>query len=374
MKPKIAIFGNQHMNLGHAIAADLALAGHEVNILDLPEYKENIEQIKKLGGIHVSGNTDALTSGKTGFAKIGLITTVPEEALRDADVIFVDVPATEFETRVTAIAPFIKNGAVLHFTYYGYWPSLRVAPILKEAGKENVILTECPSALYFARGKDGYLNFTIKRSGVPLSVFPGKKNNETFALLNSLLPSFVPAKNILETNFMNLNMIWHASIALLNVAYFDRVKASGEDTAHFYGIGITEHTGILTEAQDREREAVCRFYGVPYVPFKDLIKHFCKGTGRTMAEAQCNCNFVKSSTPFPVDTWAQWIKWDMPLALVPLISLADLAGIPMPIHRGLVHIFGAILGTDFWKTGLTLDKLGLAELSPEDIIKYVTEE
>ena len=69
MKPKIATFGNQHMNLGHAIAADLTLAGNEVSILDLPEYEANIEQIKKQGGIHVDGNTDALTSGKTGFSQ-----------------------------------------------------------------------------------------------------------------------------------------------------------------------------------------------------------------------------------------------------------------------------------------------------------------
>ncbi len=29
MKPRIATFGNQHIKLGHGIAADLALAGYE---------------------------------------------------------------------------------------------------------------------------------------------------------------------------------------------------------------------------------------------------------------------------------------------------------------------------------------------------------
>ena len=372
MKPKMATFGNQHMNLGHAIAADLTLAGYEVSILDLPEYEANIEQIKKQGGIHVDGNTEALTSGKTGFAKIGVVTTDPEEALRDADLIFVDFPADEFETRIAAIAPFIKDGAVLYFNYYGYWPSLRVAPILKEAGKENVILTEGPSALYFARGKDGHLDFSIMRRGIPLAVFPGGKSDDAFGLMHSLYPNFVQAKNVLETNFMNLNMIWHASIALMNLAHFDRLKASGEDMVHFYGTGITEHTGLLTEAQDKEREVACKAYGVPYVPFKDLIKQFCDGTGKTMAEAQNNCNFVKISIPFPIDIWARWIEWDMAFALVPLVALADLAGVSMPIHKGLIHIFSAVMETDFWETGLTPDRLGLAGMSPEEIIQYVT--
>ena len=247
-----------------------------------------------------------------------------------------------------------------------------MAPILKEAGKENVILAEGPSALYFARGKDGRLSFSLMRRGIPLAVFPGGKSDEAFGLMHSLYPNFVQAKNVLETNFMNLNMIWHASIALMNLAHFDRLKASGEDMVHFYGTGVTEHTGLLTEAQDKEREAACKAYGVPYVPFKDLIKQFCDGTGETMAEAQNNCNFVKISTPFPIDIWARWIGWDMPFALVPLVSLADLAEVSMPIHKGLIHIFGAVMGTDYWETGLTPDRLGLAGMSPEEIIQYVT--
>ena len=58
--------------------------------------------------------------------------------------------------------------------------------------------------------------------------------------------------------------------------------------------------------------------------------------------------------------------------MVPFVLLADLAEIPTPIHRGYIDIFGAILGTDFWKTGLTLDILGLADRSIREIIKYVS--
>ncbi len=371
MKPRIVTFGNQHMNLGHGIAADLALAGYEVAILDRPEFEAKLAPIRAQGGIHVTGNTEALTSGKTGFARIDAVTTDPK-ILQDVDVLFVDVPANEFEAQLEPIAPHIKDGAILHFNYYGYWPSLRVARILEEAGKKDVVVTECPTSFYYAGGKDGHLDFAMMKQGIPLSVFPAKKSRETFALLKSLYPTFVPAQNILETNFMNLNMIWHANIALLNVGYFDRVEAAGE-MMHFYGKGITKHTGILAEAQDREREAVCQAYGVPYTCLRDLITQFSGGSGETIAEAQRSSGFVQKNMAYPVDLWVKWIEWDMPLAMVPFVSLADLAGIPMPIHRGLIDVLGAILETDFWETGATLDKLGLSNLSPEQIIQYVTE-
>ncbi len=372
MKPRIATFGNQHMNLGHVIAADLTLAGYDVAVLDLPAYEqETLEPIRAQGGIHITGDRENLVSGQTGLVKIDTVTTDPE-VLRDVDVLFVDVPADEFEARLRPIAPYIKDGAILHFDYYGYWPSLRVAGILREAGKKDVVITECPTTLYFPVGENGRINVAGMKKEIPLSIFPAKKSAETFAILGSLYPNFVPAKNILATNFMNLNMTGHANVALLNMGYLDRA-VEAEEEVYFYSRGITEHTGILAEAQDREREAVCQAYGVPYISLRDLVKQYSGSTGETLAEAQRNSPFVQKGMTYPVELCIKWIMWDMPFALVPLVSLAEVAGISMPIHRGLINIFGAILETNFWETGATLDKLGLSNLSPEQIIQYVTE-
>ena len=156
---KIVAFGNEVMNLGHAIAADLSLLGHDVTILDMPENDYKFEAIKEQGGINVTGNTEALTSRKTGFAKITNCTTDPKEALDGADLIFVSAPVHEYEKWITHIVPYIQDGAILHFNYYGYWVSLRIYPILKAAGKENVTITECPSSLYYSKGQKGHVDF-----------------------------------------------------------------------------------------------------------------------------------------------------------------------------------------------------------------------
>jgi len=373
MKPKIAVFGNQHLNLGHAIGADLTLAGHAVTMFDLPEYAHTIEPLREMGGIHVTGDPKALVSGKTGFARLHKVTADPEEALREVEILFIDVPADEFESRLGPIIPYIPDNTVLHFNYYGYWPSLRIGPLLKEAGKRNVKITECPSCLYYARGKEGRLDFQVLKERISLSVFPASKSLEAFKVIRAVYPNFELARNVLETNFENLNLLWHPAIALLNVAHFDREENRGEKTAYFYQSGITEHTGILSDAQDREREALCKGYGVPYHSLRDLTLQYVKGTGKTMAEAQRNSNFIKDSPAFSVDQWTRWIHWDMPLGVVPMVLLGDLAGVPMSLHRGLVDIFGALLQTDFWKTGLTLDRLGLAGLTVGEVLRHVTE-
>jgi len=372
MKPRIGVYGNQTISTGHGIVADLTLAGYEVTFFDLPRYIEMIEPIQRLGGFHVTGNTKALVSGKTGFAKPNMITTDPEKALQGVDVLFIDVPASEYEDRFRSIAPFIKERTIVNFNNYGYWASLRVANILKELGKKDIILTECPAPLYVAMSRDGNVDFSQMRMGIPLSVFPSKRSKEAFDVLKRIYPAFELAKNVLQTNFENLNMLGHAGIALLNIAYFDRAKEHGDLLVYFYQTGITEHTGLLTEAQDKERIAMCQAYDVPYTPLRDFTKRYYGGSGKTLAEAQLDSKFLQTRPPFSTDMWNTWLSIDLPLATVPFVLLADLAGVSLPIHRGIIDIFGALLKTDFWKTGLTLDRLGLAGLSAKEVIKYVT--
>jgi opine dehydrogenase len=373
MKPKIAVFGNQALNIGHAIAADLSLAGYEVRLFDLPRFHEMLAPVQKLGGIHVSGDPGSLVSGRTGFAEIHMISTDPEEALKEAEILFVDVPAHDYEERIRAIAPYIPDGIIVHFNNYGYWPSLRVAPILKASGKEKVLLSECPAPFYVARGKDGYLDISLMRMGIPLGVFPSVRSEEVFRVLKPIYPTFLLAKNVLETNFENLNMLGHAGIALLNVAYFDRAKEHGETTAFFYRTGITEHTGILSEAQDKERIPVCEAYKAPYVSLRDFLARYYGGAGGSLAEVLLSTKFMQGIPAYSTEMWAQWLKVDVPLAMVPFVLLADLAGARTPIYRGLIDIFGALLQTDFWGTGLTLERLGLAGFSLQEVIRYVTE-
>jgi len=85
------------------------------------------------------------------------------------------------------------------------------------------------------------------------------------------------------------------------------------------------------------------------------------------------CRFFQGIPPYSTDIWAMWLRDDVSLAMVPVVLLAEQAGVPMPLYRGFVEIFGALLQTDFWKAGLTLDRLGLAGLSVDEVIRYVEE-
>ena len=79
----------------------------------------------------------------------------------------------------------------------------------------------------------------------------------------------------------------------------------------------------------------------------------------------------KNSSALPADIWRSWMADDVPLAHVPFVQLAESAGVSVPLHRGFVDIVDALLGGNSWRDGLTLERLGLAGLSPEQIRDYV---
>lgn len=88
-------------------------------------------------------------------------------------------------------------------------------------------------------------------------------------------------------------------------------------------------------------------------------------------EAIAAAPFYQALPPLPADRWADWMRADVPFAHVPFVHLAEALGSPAPLHRGLVDLVGAVLGEDFWRDGLTLGDLGLADMTNDEMVAFV---
>jgi opine dehydrogenase len=157
---------------------------------------------------------------------------------------------------------------------------------------------------------------------------------------------------------------------VLNVGWFDRAIESGE-VVKFYGAGNTVHTGKLAAAQDMERRPLCHAYGVPYQPLAQYLRDYYSTHGETIHELVRNCEYYQSLAPYPTAVWQRWMSIDVPNAHVPLVALAELAGIAMPLHRAVISMVSALIGYDFWANGITLERLGLGGMKAADVKHFV---
>jgi len=59
------------------------------------------------------------------------------------------------------------------------------------------------------------------------------------------------------------------------------------------------------------------------------------------------------------------------MGLVPMSSLGDRLNVPTPTINALINLACALHGTDCWREGRTLEKLGLSALNVEQIRSLV---
>ena len=153
MNEKIAILGAG--NGGYAMAADLSMVGYEVNLYEYPDYADNLKPIIERGGIEIISRTSAgeelilPAGGKTGFVKIkGKITSNAQEAIKDADIIMLVVPAFAREAFIREFAPYLEDGQII-VIWPGYFGALQCAKLFKDLGvNKNVDIAETESLIY----------------------------------------------------------------------------------------------------------------------------------------------------------------------------------------------------------------------------------
>ena len=147
-------------NGGQALAADLALRGHDVALYDLPQFAPVIEAIRR------RGNTIELQHKITGTAKIRLVTTDIAEALDGAEVVYFTAPSYGQKAFFDLAVPALSDGQVI-VLMPGNYGTLALKAALREAGKD-VLVAETDNLPYAcAATEPGVVNVRGVKKAVP---------------------------------------------------------------------------------------------------------------------------------------------------------------------------------------------------------------
>jgi len=358
-KPVYAVCGAGRA--GAAMAADISLMGYKVNLFELDRFKASIEPILGRGGIELTGKTQ---SGKTGFAKLNMITTNPGEAVESADVVMVSAPAFGHEAFVRAVSPYLKEGQCLMFNT-GYWASLRLAGALKEQGVfGKIVLAEANIMPYLSDKKDYHAHIFNVKQDIKMATFPGKEADRIFSIIKLIYPQHRKVPNVLWTNFAAGNPSVHATlmipIAGIPLDRYMGCKLYGEATAS---------GARLAEAFDQERMKVAAALGCEVETAFEWQKITYGYTGKDIAEA-----FRKSPHAdryIPRERLIAVVSEDLEYFYVPLVQLGDSLGVPTPVAKAIIEVMGVMLESNYWEKGVTLEQLGLAGLTADQIVRYV---
>lgn len=355
----VAVIGNTVRNIGAACAADLILAGHEVRYHLFPDAPAELQALRQGGGFEVRGDPGSLLCGRIGRAAPHAICDHPAQALERAEVVLLDVPIPELEHRFESLVAWIEPGAVVYVQSFGYWVAARLNARLRAHGRGDIVLCEAAVPTHTASRSGNVVSEVVLRRDVEIASVPADRGDAARRKLRTLFPHVRAAPSVLQTSLESVNLMVHPAMALLGIGLTERSIGQGREV-RFYRDCNVPTAGRLAEAMDEERGRVCRAYGVRHRTLPEAIDHYY-GTRRTdsVHDAVLHCAVYQSFGPIGAHTWRDWESVDVPYAVVPLVRLAEQAGIDASLHRALAEILGRLLDIDPRTCAPSLEAMGL---------------
>ena len=233
---------------GTAVAFDCASHGHEVRLFDFAQFPNNIATIASQGGIKAEGDI-------AGFGDIAYSGHDIDDALRDAELVYVVGPAYSTEPFGEAVAGKLRAGQTVIVTPGSCGGALafkRAAGL--DLVDDSIRVAETSTLHYAVRlTEPGKIRVFLKlKAGNLLAALPNTHTQEILQLIADVYPSMEPAVNVLQTSLQNANPIIHPAVTLSNAA---RIEMTGGDFL-FYEEGVSDSVGRLIQALDKERIAI----------------------------------------------------------------------------------------------------------------------
>jgi opine dehydrogenase len=357
--PVVAVVGAG--NVGHALAADLALRGVEVRLSS--RSPERLDAIRRAGGITVSGEVE-------GFATLALITQSLKDAVEGASVVAVTVSTASLPAYAQALGEATTSDQIIWLDPGHSGGALYLSAAWSRSGIEGRKLCQLTTASHVSRltAPAAVRVFLLPRAAV--AAFPSPHLDECHDRLAALLPEqFGRARSILETDLANINAIMHPPGMICNAGW---IQATGGDFG-FYSDGATPAVAAVIDGIDGERLALAERLQVPAVPFPELL--YALGFSRSATATNAREAIEHSELIYPIRSPPaldhRYLHEDVGWGLVPWTQLAATARIPTPISTSVSHLAGLINGVDYAREGLTLERMGLAKKTTDEISAHV---
>jgi opine dehydrogenase len=349
---------------GKAMAGHLALMGFATTLYN--RTPEHIAAIKELGGIDVESNDGAIK----GFGRLEKVTSNMAEALESANMIMVVVPSSAHADIAKACAPYLKDGQIVVLHPGRTCGAIEFAKVLRdERCKADVTISEAETFLYASRS-DGPAQSRIFRikEAVPLAALPAKRTRQVLDIIHQSYPQYIDGGNVLQTGLNNMGAIFHPALTLLNAGWIETTHGDYQ----FYIDGVSPSVARVLESLDRERVTVAAALGIRARTALEWLKLAYDSTGDDLYEAIHNQEGYYGIKA-PPTLKHRYLFEDVPMSLVPIASLGQRFGVSVRAMDSIIRLACIVHRTDYWRRGRTVEKLGINQLSDQELMNYVLE-
>jgi len=347
---RVAVLGGGHGAV--ATAGDLALRGHEVRLA--LRNRDRFGRIFADRRIRLEGQLE-------GEAEVAEVTDDHARAVDGADVVLVPLPAYAQEEVALRIAPALDPRQVVYLTT-GTFGSFVFREALKRAGGADVAVAENATLPYGARiSGEASVRVGLLASHLPTGVYPAARSDEALSPVRELYPATEPVEDSLSAGLLNFDGALHAPLVFMNAGPIERL-----DDFDIHVDGNPPSVVKVSIALDRERIALREALGYTshHWPLEDLYSR----AGETFYGVISRERMERQSVwREKIDFRHRYVVEDVACGLALWSSLGRKLGVPTPLADVFLTLASTVNDEDYRTTGRTLENLGLAELSIDEL-------
>lgn len=343
---RITVLGGGHGS--YATAADLADQGHAVWL-----WRRDGAALAAAG---FKGGITLRDHRGTREVRLAGITPDLGRAVVEAELIIIPLPAFAQAELARRLAPHLRDGQVI-FLPPGTFGSYVMADELRRAGcRARLAFAETGTLPYLARKHEAAeVAITTRATRLPTGVFPANQSERVLAMLRTVYPAIEPLEDALSGALMNAGPIIHPPLILMNAGPLEHFE-----TWDIHNEGTQPSIRRVTDVLDGERIALREAlgYGAPHFPLADHY-HSDRWMYGNAHDKLVDSGDWRETVDFFTH---RYMREDVAMGLVFLVSLADWLKVPCPVAKGLLAMASAIIDEDLRHGSRAWDSLGLDRL------------
>ncbi|MBB3962967.1 NAD/NADP octopine/nopaline dehydrogenase family protein [Rhizobium metallidurans] len=313
--------------------------------------------------------TRALASGEPLVATGAVETTATvrvagecREAVEDADVVMIALPAYGHKKVIDAAVPYLKAGTPVIISSHSSFGALYLSQRLARRQVSLPIIVWGTTLVTGRQSSATSVQVATVRQKLDVATLPASAADEGFELCTKLFGDrFVRRDGLLAIALSNLNPQNHLGIALLNLTRMEK----GETWSQ--GGNVTPAVGRFIEALDAERLAIAGHFGVSVRTVEEhfsLSFHVPMGT---VSEMNQEMDRQGRGGLGPTTIESRYILEDFPFGIFPTAVLGKIIGRPAVLHESGISIMSAAYGRDLTADNDLLPALSIEGMSAEDL-------
>ncbi|MCF7935100.1 MAG: NAD/NADP octopine/nopaline dehydrogenase family protein [Synergistales bacterium] len=357
---KFAVLGSG--NGARAWAAQIAATGRPVSMWEPLEATEDYRKLREERKLYMEGD---ITAG----GELAAVTMDIAEAMENAAYLLVVVPSFAHEPIFRAMIPHLKDGQHVLLVPGNYGGLLLKQMMKQRSSTARISISETSTMPYACRIHTHDKVMVFKRKlAMKVATSPSADNQAILDELNAIFKGYIEysgAGNLLEMDLENINYTLHPLPVLLSYGAIERES----DTFRHYMDGITPSVSELMMRMDEERLQIGERLGLTLEPCLSYLKtYYGQNDAATIYE------YVQSpESPYKdlvgQSIWSRYLTEDVPGLVAPSVELAEKAGYRPDVSRMAVSLASMLHKKDYFTEGTTLEKLGIAGLDVEEILR-----